>query len=112
MEFINGYFKDQYIYMLDVHGLALTAIQLMVGTMDPTSAPAAASVGNAWTRYWEYAMQNWKQIYGVFSNGGDWDRLKNDMRKIQAQETTQANIKNLRDLFKRFASDASLVQHR
>jgi hypothetical protein len=112
MEAHSGNFKDHYIYMLDVHCLALTAIQLIVDTMDPTSAPAAASLGPAWTRYWDYSTQYWKQVYAVFSKGGDWNRMKNDFMKIRVQETTKANVKKLRDLFKQFVSDASLARHR
>jgi len=112
MESHSGNFKDHYIHMLDVHSLALAAIQLIVDTMDPTSAPAAASLGPAWTRYWDYSTQYWKQVYAVFSKGGDWNRMKNDFMKIRVQETTRANVKKLRDLCIQFASEASLARHR
>jgi serine/threonine protein kinase len=112
MESHSGNFKDHYIYMLDVHSLALTAIQLIVDTMDPTSAPAAASLGPAWTRYWDYSTQYWKQVYAVFSKGGDWNKMKNDFMKIRVQETTKENVKKLRDLFNQFATEASLAKHR
>jgi len=112
MESHSGNFKEHYIYMLDVHCLALTAIQLIVDTMDPTSAPAAASLGPAWARYWDYSTQYWKQVYAVFSKGGDWNRMKHDFMKIRVQETTKANVKKLQDLFNQFASEASLVRHR
>jgi serine/threonine protein kinase len=120
MQFIYGYkylekmksHSHHYIKMLDIYSLALNAIQLIVDTMDPNSAPAAAALGPAWARYWDHSTHFWKQVYAVFSKGGDWNRLKNDFMKIRAQETTEANVKKLRDLFNQFAKEPSLVQHR
>jgi serine/threonine protein kinase len=120
MQFIYGYkylekmksHSHHYIKMLDIYSLALNAIQLIVDTMDPNSAPAAAALGPAWARYWDHSTHFWKQVYAVFSKGGDWNRLKNDFMKIRAQETTEANVKKLRDLLNQFAKEPSLVQHR
>ena len=80
--------------------------------MDPKSAPAAAPLGPAWKRYWDDSTKYWKQVYALFSKGGDWNRLKQDFKKIGVPKTTGANVKKLLDLFKQFAKEASLARHR
>jgi hypothetical protein len=92
----NGNFKNHYVYMLDVHSLALTALQFIIEVADPaTTTPSTKALEPAWKTYWDAATNFWKQVYAVFSKGGDWNKMKRDFMQKQVQETTEKNVKRL-----------------
>lgn len=77
-------FCRQYQWRLDIHGLGITAVELLCSTaLAARQSGAPADEGcddsgpwpwllNAWERYYESAGNWWAQIYAVFSCGGDF----------------------------------------
>lgn len=67
---------DQYQNRLDVHGLAITALELLCSVAQGGEAAQDSSdpwteLLQAWNRYHHSVYQWWSEIYRVFSVGGD-----------------------------------------
>lgn len=86
---------EQYVHMLDHHGLGLTALQLFL-----VLAPKHKlfSLRAAWASWWEDTWTNWDAIHSIFRNGGDeaaFNRVKADFRMEAITTRSTCNAERL-----------------
>lgn len=78
----GSYLSAEYRTLLDLHALGITALQVLIETAPLLSETSVGFLEKfkvlqgIWAKYWENATDFWSCLIDCFSNGGDWDKLK------------------------------------
>lgn len=79
---VGSYLSAEYRTLLDLHALGITALQVLIETAPQLEDNSVGFLEkfnvlkSVWAKYWEDATDFWSCLIDCFSNGGDWDRLK------------------------------------
>lgn len=101
-------FCRQYQTRLDVHGLGITAVELLCSTAlaaRSAGVPAEGAITDAcwarlldaWQRYHETVSGWWETIYGVFSTGGDFRPVHSWLVKEAVADQVIALLAEIRE---------------
>ena len=94
---------EQYQRRLDIHGLGITALELLCSVAMPSNGEEAEElqlwipIFRAWKAYREAVWHWWSVVYAVFSSGGD-------LAPVQAQLVEERLIERLLDLLSKIRS--------
>jgi len=107
--------RVEYQTQLDIHALGITALQVFVEMLPDMSELAACDddddgclrgedsllqqlkiLADAWSHYWEDAMDFWGCLIDCFTNGGNWNELKRACIQHGVQEAITRDLADLR----------------
>lgn len=120
--------RVEYQTQLDIHALGITALQVFVEMLPDMSELAAGEddddgclrgedsllaqlkiLADAWSQYWEDAMDFWGCLIDCFTNGGNWNELKRACIQHGVQEAITRDLADLRAALSASASACELV---